>query len=198
MSLKRSSLYVPILLTSVQFLIGLTASATSRLSNSISIESIQLSVYPRSLNNSEGNIAQPPLNELEAVEQLIRANPQDAGAYQKRGVIRSYSENDFQGAIEDYNKSIDLDPDNAETYNYRGTAYFRLKNYQQALLDYDRAISLNADFALAYYNRGYVRKQLGDTRGAIEDFERGANLSQQQGDTDTYKEALEVIRELQK
>lgn len=197
MSLKRSSLLLSILLSSVQFLIGLTASANSGSPNSIAIKFDRLLLSSRLVSNTEGKIARSTLNEFEVVEQAIRTNALDAETYQRRGIIRSYSEQDYQGAIEDYSKSLNLDPDNAETYNYRGTAYFRLGNYQKALLDFDRAIGLKPDLAVAYYNRGYVRQELGDKKGAIEDFRQGATLSQQQGDTDTYQQALEIIRKLE-
>ncbi len=134
--------------------------------------------------------------EIDAFSEMIRLNPNDAQAYQKRGKI--YAAREFYNqAIEDYNQSLTLDPNNYHTYNYRGTAYYRLENYQQALADYNQAISLNPDFALAYYNRGYVRQKLADKQGAIDDFRQGANLSLQQGDQETYQQALEIIKNLE-
>lgn len=144
-------------------------------------------------------IAHYDIDQLEAVEKAIRANPNDAEAYRTRGLIRSHSQEDFPGAIEDFSRAIELDPNNpnnAETYNYRGTSYFWLEDYQKALADYDRAIQLNPNLAIAYYNRGYVRLELKDKRGAMKDFEKGASLSKAEGDMDSYNAALELIQEL--
>jgi tetratricopeptide (TPR) repeat protein len=145
----------------------------------------------------EQYIAHYDIDELEGVEKAIRANPNDAEAYMHRGLIRSHSQEDFQGAIEDFSRVIQLDRDHAEAYNYRGTAYFWLNQYQQALADYNQAIRLDSKLTIAYYNRAYVRLELGDKAGAIEDFRQGAALSKQEGDTLSYDQALEMIRGLE-
>lgn len=142
-------------------------------------------------------LAHYDVSELEGVEKAIRANPNDAGAYLHRGLIRSHSQEDFEGAIADFSRAIELDPDRAETYNYRGTSYFWLKQFQKALADYNRALDLDPKMTLTYYNRGYVRIELGDEAGAIEDFRQGAALSKQEGDTISEQEALKIIQDLE-
>ena len=203
MKLQRLFLVISLLCAPVQFLGTLPAWGTVSVAYRDSgAWHLSASSCDRSSNltaRGKGNleIAHYDIDELEGVEQAIRANPNDAAAYQKRGIIRSHSQEDFPGAIEDFNRAIRLDPNNAETYNYRGTAYFWLKNYKQALEDYNQALRLDPNLVLAYYNRGYVRKQFGDRQGAIEDFRQGASLSRQQGDMKTYQQALEVIEELE-
>ncbi|WP_013321109.1 tetratricopeptide repeat protein [Gloeothece verrucosa] len=141
-------------------------------------------------------IAQGSSSEIEMLNERINNNPNDAEAFQKRGAIYAYNE-DYQKALEDYNEALNLDPNNALSYNYRGTAYYWLLNYQQALADYNQAIRLNPDLAVAYYNRGYVHQKLKDIPSAINDFQQGADLSLKQGDTQSYQEALEMIKNLQ-
>lgn len=143
------------------------------------------------------HLAHYDIDELEGVEKTIRENPNNAGAYLHRGLIRSHSQEDFEGAIADFSRAIELDPDRAETYNYRGTSYFWLKEFQKALADYNRAIELDPNLTLAYYNRGYVRIELNDKAGAIEDFRKGAALSKQEGDTISEQEALKIIQDLE-
>lgn len=146
---------------------------------------------------SKQYIAHYDVDELEGVEKRIRENPNDAGAYLHRGLIRSHSQEDFQGAIADFSKAIELNPNLAEAYNYRGTSYFWLEKYQQALDDYSQALRLDPNLTIAYYNRAYVRIELGDKKGAIADFQRGAELSKKEGDTMSYEQALEIIRGLE-
>ncbi len=67
--------------------------------------------------------------------------------------------NDFYGAIEDYNKSLILKKD-AESYNNRGNAKYKLKNYAAAIEDYTLAIKTDTNYSLAYYNKAAAIEQL--------------------------------------
>lgn len=57
---------------------------------------------------------------------------------------------DFDDAIEDYTKAIDLDPCLAVAYYNRGTVLYRLGNYELALKDFAKSVELdpeNVNFA---------------------------------------------------
>ena len=45
--------------------------------------------------------------------------------------------------LEDYDRAILGDPDNARAYNYRGIAYKNIGRYWQEIKDYDEAIRLD-------------------------------------------------------
>ena len=157
---------------------------------------VNAEIYRKEAQFSPAIIAHYDVDELEAVEKKIQEDPNNAEAYLKRGLIRSHSQEDFTGAIDDFTRVIHLQP-NAEVYNYRGTAYFWLKQYPKALDDYNEAIALNPNFAIAYYNRAYVYLELKQKTEAITDFRQGAALSQQQGDMLSYQQALELIQVLE-
>jgi len=59
--------------------------------------------------------------------------------------------------IINYTKSIEINPNDAETYNKRGFAYFNQKEYPQAIADYTKAIEIKPDYATAYFKRGLVK-----------------------------------------
>ena len=61
---------------------------------------------------------------------------------------------DFDRAIEDFNKAIDLKPDYAKAYYNRGIAYGDKGDFDRAIEDFNKAIDLNPDYAKAYYSRG--------------------------------------------
>jgi len=82
-----------------------------------------------------------------------------AAAYNNRG--NAYAElNEHERAIEDYNKTIELDPNDAKAYYNRGLAYAELNKYEQAIEDYDKAIELNPNYAEAYANRGIAYSEI--------------------------------------
>ena len=88
-----------------------------------------------------------------------------------------YDLGDYEGAVQDCNKAIELDPDYASAYYNRGIAKYGLGDYEGAVQDYSKAIELNPDYANAYYNRAYAKDNLGDYEGAVQDYSKAIELS---------------------
>lgn len=76
----------------------------------------------------------------------------------------------YQAAINDYTKSLQLNPYHEKTYYNRGNAYRSLGLYNEAIKDYSAAIGLDDRFAAAYINRGLTYDVLGEHHRAIEDY----------------------------
>lgn len=108
-------------------------------------------------------------------------------AYNKR--IKELSANDwcqkgwahqrlgsYDDAMAAYNKAIELDPQHAQAYNYRGMVYADLSNFRHAIEDYNKAIELDQKYSVAYSNRGTVYIRLGNFRQAINDFDRAIDF----------------------
>jgi tetratricopeptide (TPR) repeat protein len=83
---------------------------------------------------------------------------------------------EYQQAIADYTRAIELDPKDALVYSNRGNAYHDLEEYHRAIEDYTRAIELDPKDALAYYNRGNAYCYLKEHHRAIEDYTRVIEL----------------------
>ena len=83
-----------------------------------------------------------------------------------------YRLDQYQAAIDDYNAAINLKPDFAPAYYFRGTVKRSLGQYKEAIEDYDTAIDLKNDFAFAYYFRGTIRSDLGEHFIAIQDYNK--------------------------
>jgi len=83
---------------------------------------------------------------------------------------------DYEKAISDFTKAIELSPENSETYNNRGFAYMNKGYYDEALADFNKAIEINPKYSKAYNNRGlsYYNKKLYDE--AISDFNKAIEL----------------------
>ena len=82
----------------------------------------------------------------------------------------------YKQAIEQYDKSIELNPNYANAYNNRGTAKNSLGQHVEAIADYDEVIRLNPDHALAYTNRGVAKDSLGEHKDAITDYNQAIRL----------------------
>ena len=97
------------------------------------------------------------------------SNPRYSLAYLNRGNAFGDAGN-TDGAMNDYNRAIELDPRNADAYNNRGLIFAVNENYPEAEKDFSMALSIHPDQANALNNRGNVRRFLGDFSGAVEDF----------------------------
>ena len=60
----------------------------------------------------------------------------------------------FEESIDCYDKAIQLNPNQANTFNNKGNCLAKIKKYQEAIDSYDKAIELNPKYAMAYYNKG--------------------------------------------
>ena len=78
-------------------------------------------------------------------------------------------------AVKDFELAIDLQPENAETYNNRGNLWRDKGDLDAAISDYNTAIRLDENESLAFLNRGIVRRIRGDFHGALADFEEALN-----------------------
>jgi tetratricopeptide (TPR) repeat protein len=76
---------------------------------------------------------------------------------------------EYEKALDDYNKVVELNPFNVYGYFNRGVDYFAMKRYKDAENDFTKALSIFPDFVGAYINRAAVRSKLGDNKGAYTD-----------------------------
>ncbi|GHU59519.1 hypothetical protein FACS1894133_6470 [Clostridia bacterium] len=101
--------------------------------------------------------------------QLYGLQLANAEEYRNRGVLYGQV-GEYDEAIANYTKAIELNPDYAMAYNSRGFAYRNLGEYDKAIADYTKAIELKPDYARAYFNRGYAFDDKGEYDKAIADY----------------------------
>ena len=90
------------------------------------------------------------------------------GEFYNQGLAKA-GQGDYQGAIKDFDRALQLNPHLAEAYYQRGLAYFDLGQVYQAVSDYTQALKLNPNQIGSYYGRALVRVSLKNFPGAIED-----------------------------
>jgi tetratricopeptide (TPR) repeat protein len=84
---------------------------------------------------------------------------------------------DYDQAMADYTKSIELNPDYFLAYLYRGLAYADVGEYDQAITDYTKAIELDPDYVFAYFYRGLAYADVGEYDQAITDYTKAIELN---------------------
>lgn len=84
----------------------------------------------------------------------------------------------YDQAIADFSKAVEINPRFAEAYYNRGNAYRAKREYKEAILNYTKAIEINPtnDMA-AYQNRGHIYIVIGEYDRAISDFNKAIEIN---------------------
>jgi tetratricopeptide (TPR) repeat protein len=96
-------------------------------------------------------------------------------AFNNRGNAYT-NKGDYDRAIQDYARSIALDPNFVRAFNNRGVAYRRKGDYDRALADFNESIKLNPKYANAFANRAETYLKLGRYDRAGTDFDEAIKL----------------------
>jgi Tfp pilus assembly protein PilF len=99
----------------------------------------------------------------------------EAMTYYWRGET-DYQIGDFDKAIADCSKAIELDPALAKAYYYRGRAFNGKGDFEKAIADYSKAIELDPKDYEGYYNRGFSYYANKDYDKAIADWSKAIEL----------------------
>ena len=83
----------------------------------------------------------------------------------------------FVGAIDFFQKTISLDPNNYGAYNNLGAAYQNLNQFNEAINIYKKLILIKPDFSEAYNNLGNCLVKLNNFNGAIKNFSKAIELN---------------------
>ena len=77
----------------------------------------------------------------------------------------------YKKALQDFNKSQELNENKPELHYFKGYCNYELSRYRASIESYNRAIELSPNYAEAIYNRGAVKAELKNFEGGAEDFE---------------------------
>jgi cytochrome c-type biogenesis protein CcmH/NrfG len=97
--------------------------------------------------------------------------PKDVAEIQQ-AAVSYYNRGEYEKAIEEYKRAIEINPDSVEAYYHLGMAYSSLGKYKEAVEAYGRAIRIKPEYAAAYYNLGHAYSNLNQHDKAIKAFRR--------------------------
>jgi tetratricopeptide (TPR) repeat protein len=107
----------------------------------------------------------------------IIAQSNESKKWLESGILKQKYHANYQGAIADYSKAIELDSINSEAYFQRGVSKSRLEDYYGAIDDVSKTIELNPNNPKAYLFRGILRNKLTETKSAFADYTKAIELN---------------------
>ena len=99
----------------------------------------------------------------------VKVNAETSNFYFDRGLEKGIK-GDHYGAISDYTKAIELNPNFSVAFYNRGWNKTQLKDYYGAISDYNRAIEIDPSDPYSYIFSGYAKLNLDDINGACFDW----------------------------
>ena len=123
---------------------------------------------------------------------------------------KKFDLDNLQGALNEYSKSIQFNPNNVDAYFNRGAVRFELNLFNDAISDFSKVIYFSPRNEIAFFKRGETYFQLKDYYSAIDDltkviffnsesedayFKRGlakSKIGNFQGSIDDFSKAIEI------
>lgn len=105
----------------------------------------------------------------------IAAFPQLADLHAQLGSLHAY-ENNLAGAINCFQRALELSPDNAQCHSRLGYVFRKSNRFEDAVASYDNLVALNPDSAEAFNDRGIALGELGRHEDALASFQQALVL----------------------
>ena len=94
-----------------------------------------------------------------------------------RGLIKAKL-GKYTGSISDFNKAIELDPEDPIPFYNRGLSLLNIEQYKSSFKDFDRAIELDPEDPIPFYNRGLAKVILKQYEDALSDINKAITLDE--------------------
>lgn len=119
--------------------------------------------------------------------------PASWAGFTNRGNARQAAR-DFEGAIADFTRAIELAPGELAPWFNRGNARSLSGKAAAAIEDYSEAIRIDPGYAAAYARRGLARQRAGDLEGAERDLGVAIRLAPADPDPRGHRAAVRALR----
>ncbi|MBQ4404699.1 MAG: tetratricopeptide repeat protein [Selenomonadaceae bacterium] len=78
----------------------------------------------------------------------------------------------YPNALRDLNRALQINPNSAEAYVWRGVVYRYMRKFQEAFSDWEQAIKINPRCEEAYFRRGLAYSDVNNHELAISDYNK--------------------------
>ncbi|KAI1148434.1 mitochondrial precursor protein [Nemania diffusa] len=135
----------------------------------------QLQIGLRAMEKKTHDGYEEAATAFEAALELNDLGEYEALAYNMRGTFRCLRGSQEQ-ALEDLNKSIQLDPTMTQSYVKRASMHLEMGNRDKAAEDIESAIKQNEDDPDIYYHRAQLHFIHGEWQNAAKDYQKSIDL----------------------
>ena len=121
--------------------------------------------------------------------------------YEYRELARElFHDEKYVEAVDYYDRAINLNPNYAEAYYWRGRAKLRHRQHALAILDFNEFVSMNPDYAEVYVYRAMAKFYLGYTDEITdeidEDIKMAMQLAHESGDVGLMNSIMHFVSEI--
>ncbi len=110
------------------------------------------------------------------IVELIKKNPKSFVLYNLFGTILVDKKN-FNQALVNYKKSLEINPNYAEGHNNLGVAFYKLRKFNESIDSYQRAIKIKPNFSKAHNNLGLAYKELEKFTESINNYQKAIKIN---------------------
>lgn len=118
-----------------------------------------------------------PQGAMVSIKQAIALDPNHVEARTLLGWVESEIHGNFDAAIKEYEKVVELRPDSAEAYNNLGVAEKRKGELDKAADAFNKALERKPEYGAALSNRGWIFAEENKWAEARQDFERALKIN---------------------
>src|ERR1700733_12515226 len=95
--------------------------------------------------------------------------------------VQEVKDREYKAAIGDFDKVIELNPNDIDGLNFRGNTKTLVYDYTGAIDDYTKAIAINPHGAEAYANRALAENRIDDYKAALKDCDQAIAINPRYG-----------------
>jgi tetratricopeptide (TPR) repeat protein len=116
---------------------------------------------------------------IEMLDEAIEINefPQLTPILHFYRAVSKVKTNQYDAAIEDYTKAIQLNPQKSKYIYHRGLAHFQLSQYQLAKKDFQTTLVMDGGNSDIYVKLAFLKQQENDLKGAIEGYTKAIEFN---------------------
>jgi putative GTP pyrophosphokinase len=123
---------------------------------------------------------------------IIEQNPQDfikSVIYKHRGMA-NFAQSRYGAAIEDFSRTVELDPTCYKAFYYRAVVNSVQQQYNDAIEDFSRSLAINPYQHFALYRRGQAYFHIGDFPKALADCENALGADPESVNAQRFRSML--------